>query len=308
MSSAAPYSDSWREHYASRRYLESLTLDQLHQRYVDLLDNILAFGDDGTSHLDGLRLDTGWTRRVADLYAEVDLRKIGADWLRHIEQEVLARPYPKVPRAIAAWRGRRFTPERDIIKYGRRDYLADLVEHGRLRLTPASNYDDPSLNPAMRDTELEFSYFYPHGTRLAIERQPGSKTYEDLPLAGPIFHTMRCDNYYVFCASAVFEPRAFDEFGSDYDACVIVHGWEALIDLIKVKPVPARDIYAGSTVYLDPHMLHRPIPSVELAKHCRFEYQKEWRIYLTNPLPPPPLTPFDLELGDLSSFCELVTL
>jgi hypothetical protein len=220
---------------------------------------------------------------------------------------VLDRPYATVKRAIDAWENRPFTPERAIIKYGRRDHMASLLERGCLRLTPASTYDDPSLNPAIRDAELEFSVYFPPGTRLRVELEPGSKVFHDIPgIAGLIKYTNRCANYYVFCASATFNPRAFDEFG--YDACVLIHDWEKLIELIKVQPVPARSISAGSVVYLDPHMPHLAAPSVQLMKHFRYEYQMEWRIFWTDPLPPPPLQPYFVELGNLSSFCDLITL
>ncbi len=305
--SVAPYSDSWRERYAKSRYLEFLSVDDLQKRYVDLLDNVLAFTSDGRPHLGGLSGDTDWTRRVADVWAEADLRSIGPAWLKAVEHTVLDRPYANIKRAMDAWGDRRFTPERALIKYGHRDHMVDLLERGRLRLTPASNYDDPSLNPAIRDAELEFPVHLPPGTRLQVELEPGSKVFHDIPgIAGLITQTSRCENYYVFCASATFDPRAFDEFG--YDACVLIHDWEKLIELIKVQRVPARSLSAGATVYLDPFMPHRSAPSVQLMKHLRYEYQREWRIFWTDPLPPPPLQPYFVDLGNLSSFCELITL
>jgi hypothetical protein len=113
-------------------------------------------------------------------------------------------------------------------------------------------------------------------------------------------------DYYAFCASATFNPRAFDDFG--YDACVLIHDWERLIELVKVQPVPARGVSAGSVVYLDPYMPHRGAPSVHLAKHFRCGYQMEWRIFWTDPIPPPPLQPYFVELGNLGPFCDLITL
>jgi hypothetical protein len=185
--------------------------------------------------------------------------------------------------------------------------MIDLVERGILRLTPASSYNDPSLNPAIRDAELEFSIHLRPGTRLQVELEPGSKVFHDIPgMAGLITHTKRCEDYYVFCASATFDPRLFDDFG--YDACVLIRDWERLIELVKIQRVPARTVFAGATVYLDPYMPHRAAPSVQLMKHLRYEYQKEWRIFWTDPLPPPPLHPYFVELGNLSSFCELITL
>ena len=147
--SVAPYSDSWRERYAKSRYLEFLSADDLQKRYVDLLDNVLAFTSDGWPHLRGLSADTGWTRRIADVRAEVDLRSLGLAWLKAVEQLVLGRPYASVKRAIDAWGGRGFTPERSMIKYGQRAHMIDFLERGSMRLTSVFFYGDPSLNLAI---------------------------------------------------------------------------------------------------------------------------------------------------------------
>jgi hypothetical protein len=284
-----------------------MSVDGLQARYIHLLDNVLAFASDGRPHLDGLSADTGWTRRVADVRAEVYLRNLGRRWLKDVEQSVLDRPYANVKRAIEVWRGHHATPGSVVIKYGRRAHMIDLLERGRLRLTPASDYDDPFLNPAIRDSELEFSIHFPRGTRLKIEVEPGSKVFHEIPgITGLITHTNRCEDYYVFCASDTFEPRAFDDFG--YDACVLIHDWQRLIELIKVQLVPARTVSAGPAVYLDPYMPHRAASSLQLMKHFRYEYQREWRIFWTDPFPPPPLQNYFVELGNLRSFCELITL
>lgn len=302
----APYSEGWLEHYAKSRHLEFLSVDDLKARYVDLLDNVVTFGSDGKPLLNGLSADTGWTRRIADLRAEVDLRSLGPGWLNETEQVVLNRTYSNVKRAIGAWGDRRFTPERALIKYGHHEHMVDFLERGIIRLTPASEYAR-SPNPAIRDSELESSIYFPPGTRLQVEMETGSKVFHDIPgIAGLLKYTRRCEDYYVFCASATFDPRWFD-IVEEYDACVLIHEWERLIDLIKVQRVPARKISAGLVVYLDPYMPHDKA-EVHFIKHLRYGYQKEWRIIWTEPLPPPPLQPYFLELGDLRSFCELITL
>jgi hypothetical protein len=89
---------------------------------------------------------------------------------------------------------------------------------------------------------------------------------------------------------------------------VLIHDWQRLIELINVQQVPARTVSAGAIVYLDPYMPHRAAPLVQLMKHLRYEYQREWRIFWTDPLPPPPLQSYFVELGNLRSFCELIML
>ena len=89
---------------------------------------------------------------------------------------------------------------------------------------------------------------------------------------------------------------------------MLIHDWQKLMELVKVQPVPARTASAGSTLYLDPFLPHQKATSLQLLKHFRYAYQREWRICWTDTIPPPPLQPYFLELGNLSSFCELINL
>jgi hypothetical protein len=151
------------------------------------------------------------------------------------------------------------------VKYGRREHLAELVGRGAVRISLASTYADPSLNPAIRDDELKFSVHFPPGTVLRMQMDSGE--YDDIPgIHGLLTHTRECGDYYVFCASSEFDPRLFDTFDSRYDACVLIHDWEALVNAIKSRPAPAKQLSAGSTVYLDPFMPHRA-SDVTFAKH-----------------------------------------
>lgn len=179
----ALYSDAWRGRYAqSNQYLKYLSADGLKERYVHLLDNIVKFTPAGKPHLDGLAADTGWTQRAADLWAESELRRLPALWLRDVEQMILDRPYANVKRALEVWGNRpNYQFGLSIIKYGRRDHMKDLLERGRLLMTPASNYDDPSLNPAIRDKELEFNFNLPPGTGIAVEIDKVQRTFRNCP-------------------------------------------------------------------------------------------------------------------------------
>lgn len=301
------YSDAWRLQYLGRRYLEFLSPADLGQRYSDLLGNVLGFSDSGRPRLVGLREETGWTRRIADVVAEANLRLLPREWLDAVERGVLQRPYPRVLRAIEAWGTRRPEPGSYIVKYGQREHMIALVERGSVRLTPASDYNDPSLSPAIRDDELQFATHFPPGTKLQVEREDGSGVYQDADIAGLLTNTRQCEDFYVFCASGTFDPRSFDDFDRKYDACVLIRDWRRFIDAIKSCPPPAGKISAKSTVYLDPFFSHRSA-EVPFTKHMRYRYQQEWRIVWTEPLHAPPLQPFFLELGSLSSYCELITL
>ncbi|HEY1758396.1 MAG TPA: hypothetical protein VGG72_23700 [Bryobacteraceae bacterium] len=155
-----------------------------------------------------------------------------------------------------------------------------------LRVRSASSYQDESLPASIRDNELRFDQ-----------------------TIGPIRFTKLESDYYLSSYSARFESRAFDDF--DADACLIIrdpNSFGARIVKAFEAVMPGWENTFGAASYVDP--LRAPLcDDIRFAKHFRYAYQAEARFVWT------PLKPVarlqhhvELELGDLSSFCELIAL
>jgi hypothetical protein len=105
-----------------------------------------------------------------------------------------------------------------LIRYSKRERLEALVTYGRLRIFPATRYDDPSLNPFIRDKELELT-IQPHGLTAEVfsrtNEPKGSIRVIDNQLT-----SVSPTNYYVHCLSGLLSPDLFADF--DADACVVI--------------------------------------------------------------------------------------
>lgn len=67
-------------------------------------------------------------------------------------------------------------------------------------------------------------------------------------------------------------------------------------------------MYGGEVVYIDPILPTTGKILVPLAKHFGYAYQKEYRFFWIPPRPVEGLAHFDVEIGDLREFSDLVVL
>jgi hypothetical protein len=65
--------------------------------------------------------------------------------------------WPGIKTAFDSFNSLNVAPGEYILKYSQAKYLTETIEKGIIRISPASTYDDPSLNYAIRDDELSFS-------------------------------------------------------------------------------------------------------------------------------------------------------
>lgn len=207
----------WKEEYRSRRAYAHLTDKQLCERYVSLLENMIEFDDSGSAFIARNSVPY-WSKRLCWTEEEFRVRSL-MNQAVELKQRELGRPRPQL---VA---GRKLLssielPELGsyIVKFSGSRYVKDMLADGRFRISLASSYNDPSLNPALRDDELTAERFLPAGTRLSVKLEGD---YQEIPgIVGPLCHTSHCEDFYVFCAAGIFDPRLFDEFQAD--ACLIV--------------------------------------------------------------------------------------
>lgn len=221
--------------------------------------------------------------------------------------EVFSPEYPKVKKAIRAWRGRSLPTSPYFVKYGKLADLKKLHDEGEIRLRPASDYSDPSLNLAIRDEELETVVGLPVGTRLKMQCDNGE--YQEIPIVGRIFSRKKSEtDFYIYCTAAKYDHRLFDDFNSD--ACLLVYEPKGYVRKIveACKQGYSDWLFAEKMVcYYDPLGLNR-IEQISLSKHFRFWCQREYRIVLKPKDPIKRLEPIKLSLGKVSDLCELIVL
>ena len=169
-------------------------------------------------------------------------------------------PKPTVPdfpqAALALKKVQVPDPGQTLIKLGKRVHMQELHEKGRLRVSPASSYLDPSLNYAVNDDELEFTQVTP-GSEITITYMD-EKTGE-MKSANPIGEvsstTRLTTNFYVYCMTHALDYRLFDDFGAD--SCVIVRDPSAFCTRLQgavMTQFPNWLCQFRSVKYIDPYL------------------------------------------------------
>jgi hypothetical protein len=90
-------------------------------------------------------------------------------------------------------------------------------DRGVLRIAPASSYDDPSLNPAQADKELEHTTITPNKQLMFTLYGPDSKGNEvEIPVRKKeFFRYMMVPDFYVWCCGLGYDARLFQEFHAE---------------------------------------------------------------------------------------------
>jgi hypothetical protein len=302
--------NEWREEYLQRTYLRHDSEEQLIQRQADLMDNILTIDAGG-----GLIIDEGeqFRRLLAHVHAEFEFRNV------RIPGDFMQRTYSHHARAAELW-GRGLPENRYLLKFGSFKHMDPLFKQGRIRIANAKNYDDPSLNPAIRDCEVMFTEECYGTTVDAPPNSPyavnGQSTRMDI--IGNVRRVAKSStDYYVACFGMRYDYRLFDDFSrgspKPYDSCLVIPTPQAFIDRMrecgKIK-LPGWDLYESPVTYRDPHHPVRgPRPvDVVFTKHFRYAWQREYRLAWLPPNARDKLEPVEFVLGPLDKCCRFLTL
>ena len=301
--------DHWIKAYRINRYLRRLTRAELDERLADIASNLLVLGDDG-------KYRPQFHIRTDSIYAPIR----GLDFLRMATDawdEARIRGYPtkrskldprllQIAKRLAdeSWcqrpdwiTGSRLSPEvyqrpRMLFRYSKPQWNAEFIHDGRIRLSPASQYNDVAAINALRDDELMLRYF-------------------DKTLAAQIAEV---ENYYVLCMASQYDYRLFTDFRAD--SCVAISDPAEFSSRLRTAIAQhnvrnpgyrIRAQYDSPVIYFDPFALVAPETAgeVHFCKHLRFAYQTEFRFVLT-PAKGHDLQHFFVELGPLEDIAELV--
>jgi hypothetical protein len=297
-----------------RRYMSHLSEDALTKRATDISFNLIArTPSDALVDAPRLRWDYLWRDVVDEAH-----RRYGDARGQSFLEGVWAR-------CVAMWRARWSMPRhlaRDfirrgsvhsrpfLVRYGKRGRLADLVSHGKVRISPATSYSDPSLNPAIRDDELELQLQpNPSEFRVEVRDQLTGQPKGRIRVIGDVITSKSDVNYYVYCMSIVLSPGLLTDFGAD--ACVIITRPEKFFDRLLAGvtsrlPDPRWVSGVNPVQYVDPLNTRINQFHVPVAKHFRYAYQGEWRMVWCPLDRATGLIALDVEVGNMDDCCQLL--
>ncbi|WP_459991228.1 hypothetical protein [Methylosoma difficile] len=308
----------WRMQYRTRRYLEHLNEDELVKRFKDLLANITALTEADDMFKIGLQPITEgggyWAELGTHILEECVLREYEypAPFAYKLsDSQIPKHKWPGLQKAQQAFKLMNLKEGSFLVKFGKYEYLRPTLDTGLVRIMPASYYDDPSLNSAIRDSELEVSIFgLPSETKIeAICGKTGESKVLIEPIGNIKYTRQSSTNYYAYCLASAYSPRLFGDF--EADCCLIIKNPCQFVELLMLefyKKYPDFSASSESVHYFDPLNAKSANLDVFFSKHFRYSYQKEYRIIWLPPKAIMALEPVFLELGSLSSFCEIISL
>lgn len=301
--------ERWRMEYRKRRYMEHLNDADLALRLRDVMKNSLTLTKNGQIGL--LNEPLTWLELFTHVHEEYGLR--GGVPPGVMNDFTPPTPtHPGVPPGMAAFERASTLTSPYLVKYGQAAHIKAMYERGVIRVSPASSYDDPSLDPARRDNELSVVYeVHPKEAELRVQKPDGTPG-EEIDLVGNLrleYSFPEGYDYYVFCMSSGVDLRLFGDFQSD--ACLLILDPEQFFErLMKAFEVAIKG-WTGIGLpvrYVDPLNPPRGNPDPALVKHFRYWYQKEHRLVWIPKIGTPltKLAPITLEVGPLHDIAELL--
>lgn len=295
--------------------MEYLKKDDLQQRAKDVFNNLILLNEESKISLPKLSSETEkwmilWTHVLEEFVIRFGPYPSGftTSFMKNVRI-----PDPRSTLASKAANAVKTTslPPRDyLFKYGKSKYLKQILNEKQIRISPASSYDDPSLNSAIRDKELELS-ICPSPSELKMKAYDG-KTGEykgDINPQNFVYTTRSKTNYYIYCLSLSFAPRLFLDF--DADACLVIRKpsefEEMMLSTFETKVQNWSGI-GQKVVYID--TLNYSMADIDIfsSKEFRYAYQREYRFIWLPPAPVQNLNCIFIEVPNIEEYCYLVDI
>lgn len=310
-----PRHERWRAEYRASRYARHLNRPELNKRIRDIFLNMLRVTPEakiGVFPVDDM--NGVWWEKWTHVLEEMVLRY--GPYPAGFEKDVLhSEPFPDFASDLSRRAAHRMAslglrPGSVLIKLGKQEYMEQLHQRGRLRLTPASFYSRPDLNLAVRDDELTLpmTFSLTREQMLKLVSNP-----QDVPEDAPeqrlnIEFGSRAD-FWLYCLTRSIEPRLFVDFNAE--SCVIIRNPAEFAHRLRQAaktPTANADARDARANYVDPLLPKSPKIFVPFSKPFGYSYQDEYRFCWMPKHPVPKLEAIDIEIGPLTDISELILL
>jgi hypothetical protein len=304
----------WKQEYRKKRYMRSLSNDELDKRIADITCNLMVLDDDRKYRPQFRIRDDGtyapirnldFLRMSVEAWVELCLRGLHDDGRTidqkhvHFATRLADESWCKRPAWVERSRLSHDDYERPkmLFKFGDARWNKELYVSGRLRMFPASGYQDSSLGHARHDDELGIEWYDNTG----------------------MLWDVKTDDYYCSCFSCTYYYRLYEDFPAEAgqpSSCVAISDpaefSKRVFNAVERHNAEHPDCKMASlrecpVIYVDPFSLERPKKAEEVYfyKHFRHAYQTEYR-YVLQPARTGKLDKFFLELGSLADIAELI--
>lgn len=302
----------WRHTYLSDPYLLGAPDDRLAKRFCDVFMNVTELGPDGKLGMHDVAKDDNWTQKFTHMMEEYGSRggppidvvsKARAPVVRYFENGD--------PISLKLFAGYQAPSAPFFVKYGRRQFLEPMLKEGRIRICPASFYNNPSLLASVQDDEISRTFFIPtYRERLAGQDALNFQGHRIVFGYDDIVLPVVCNDYFLFSLCDQIYYRLPTDF--DADAALVIRDPALFTQRVVSHFLAQQPDWAplhGPVTYYDPYRDYTKIKIPEMSKHFGYAYQREVRIAFkaTRPVRST-LQPVFLKIGSMADFCDLVSV
>jgi hypothetical protein len=271
----------WRRQYHERRYARHLSQPELNRRIRDVVLNMLRLTPDAKIGPGPLTADAAmWMEKWTHVLEEMQLRH--GPYPSGFTRDILhSEPLPDFVSELAGKAARKMSSlglkSGDVfIKFGKREYMEQLLEKGMLRLRPASFFAQKDHNGAVRDDELSLDISLPLSradiVKIVINPQDVP---EDAPDRRVDIRLQFPTDYWLYCVTTSVEPRLFVDFQAA--SCAIIRDKRKFTELLRsaaAKSLPPANMHDGPADYVDPLLPKTAKIFVPFAKRFGYTYQE----------------------------------
>lgn len=293
----------WRLEYEKDTYMDHLSDSEMSERARYLIENLTTLelnGKIGIRSMDTL-VGRELMRKFTHVIHELHLRK---SWFQEKFMAGASVPVAMLGHEKELKRLNKYAAEKKphLIKFGNIDYFNE----SSFKISLASSFSDPSLNPAQTDDELIMEYL-PSPKKARFSKLNGE------PINGVEHVKLRLEikrDSYVFCSSLSFDVRLFGDFNSN--ACLFIYDSTKFAnDLLRLvsSSIPVLDHAYKPVKYIDPVRPDGSKPkAIEFCKHIKYLYQNEYRhVFIPRESVEPPTHLF-LRMPESKGYTEIVSL
>jgi len=306
--------ERWRLHYCNKPYLFFETDAELLQRAFDAANNVHFLGESGKIEARS-PIDKHWFQAWQTFQETVEeMTRRGIHYSEIMRGKNNFAPYFKhgEPIGMKLLDGVDFRQFEMLLKFSKREYVQDMLNYGRFRISPASSYDTPAYNIAMADVEIERSYRISLITEFIDGIESIDIKGKKVPVSqGYIQVGFPLPDYFLFSTCGIAERRMPTDFNAD-SALLIQQPKEFMVRMKAAlhRIYPTWQFVERPVTYYDNYKSLKFDRDHEFYKDFKFAYQTEHRIILRpNGLQHyQKLEPFFVEIGDLGDIAEALII
>lgn len=303
--------EMWRLQYYSYPYLILEADDIIIERFADLMSNIVDISKDcKIVSTPGMQNDARLMRFFTEIVEETNWRgALTPEVSRQATSPIGAYFRDGTPLGCRMFGDREHIPGQWVVKYSNAKFVKEMLEFGRFRISPASEYSKGSYIKAIKD--LETSRPYKLKALSDLIKKGDVVTAQGMQMKiqnGIIPMDFMIDDYFLFSTCKEIDRRMPTDF--EADGALIVKDRVEFVKRMKremLKIFPTWDFVDGEVYYYDPYNDIPRTANQEFWKHFSYSYQKEYRCVLRPQVHNfSKLAPFFVELGPLGDIADAI--